>query len=43
MNDEALKLYRELLKKGYITQKDSQTLWECVEDADVFDDLSEMG
>ncbi|MCR4991969.1 MAG: DUF6063 family protein [Lachnospiraceae bacterium] len=43
MNDEALKLYRELLKKGYIAQKDSQALWEYVEDADVFDELSEMG
>lgn len=43
MNDGTLKLYRELLKKGYISQRDSQILWNYVEDVDVYDELCEMG
>ncbi|MBR6475382.1 MAG: hypothetical protein IKS98_08020 [Lachnospiraceae bacterium] len=43
MNDGTLKLYRELLKKGYISQRDSQVLWNYVEDVDIYDELCEMG
>lgn len=43
MNKSALKLYHELMKKGWIERDDNSVLWSFVEDAEVRDELDQMG
>ncbi len=43
MNVDAIKLFHELMKKGWIDRNDSGLLWNLVEDVDTRDDLDLMG
>ena len=43
MNKSALKLYHELMKKGWIDRDDNSVLWSFVEDSEARDELDQMG
>ena len=43
MNKSALKLYHELMKKGWIDRDDNSVLWGFVEDPEARDELDQMG
>ena len=43
MNKSALKLYHELMKKGWIDRDDNSVLWSFVEDPEARDELDQMG
>ena len=43
MNNNSLKLYHELMKKGWIDRNDSSLIWNYVEDEAVRDELEQMG
>lgn len=43
MNKSALKLYHELMKKGWIDRDDNSVLWSFVEDPDARDELDQIG
>ena len=43
MNKKALKLYHELMKKGWIARDDNGVLWSYVEDPETRDELEQMG
>ena len=43
MNKSALKLYHELMKKGWIDRDDNSILWGFVEDPEARDELDQMG
>ena len=43
MNKNALKLYHELMKKGWIDRDDNSVLWNFVEDPEARDELDQMG
>ena len=43
MNKSALKLYHELMKKGWIERDDNSVLWGFVEDPEARDELDQMG
>lgn len=43
MNNNTLKLYHELMKKGWIDRNDNSLLWNVVEDLEARDELDQMG
>jgi len=43
MNKNALKLYHELMKKGWIDRDENSVLWSFVEDLEARDELDQMG
>ena len=43
MNKNALKLFHELLKKGWIDRDDNSVIWSFVEDSEARDELDQMG
>lgn len=43
MNQASLKMYHELMKKGWIDRNNNSLLWNYVEDADARDELDQMG
>ena len=43
MNKNALKLYHELMKKGWIDRDENSVLWSFVEDPEARDELDQMG
>lgn len=43
MNNRTLKLFHEIMKKGYIDRNDNSSLWNYTEDADARDELDQMG
>ncbi|MDD6196313.1 DUF6063 family protein [[Clostridium] aminophilum] len=43
MNKSALKLYHQLMKKGWIDRDDDGVLWGLVEDSEARDELDQMG
>jgi len=43
MNNNALKMYHELMKKGWIDRDDNSLIWNCVEDTEARDELDQMG
>ena len=43
MNKNALKLYHELMKKGWIDRDENSVLWNFVEDPEARDELDQMG
>jgi len=43
MNRDALKLYHELMKKGWIDRDENSVLWSFVEDPEARDELDQMG
>lgn len=43
MNKSALKLYHELMKKGWIDRDDNSVLWSFVEDPEARDELDQIG
>lgn len=43
MNKSALKLYHELMKKGWIDRNDNSVIWSYVEDQEARDELDQMG
>ncbi len=43
MNNNSLKLFHELMKKGWIDRNANSLLWNHVEDIDVRDELDQMG
>ena len=43
MNKNALKLYHELMKKGWIDRDENSLLWSFVEDPEARDELDQMG
>ncbi len=43
MNKSALKLYHELMKKGWIDRDDNSVLWSFVENPEARDELDQMG
>lgn len=43
MNKNSLKLFHELMKKGWIDRNENSLLWNCVEDPDAREELDQMG
>ena len=43
MNGGALKLFHELMRKGWIDRNDNSLIWNLVEDAQARDELDQMG
>lgn len=43
MNNSALKLFHELMKKGWIDRNDNSLMWNLVEDNEARDELDQMG
>lgn len=43
MNNNSLKLYHEIMKKGWIDRNEHSLLWYCVEDEEARDELDLMG
>ncbi len=43
MNKCALKLFHELMKKGWIDRNDNSLIWNLVEDSEARDELDQMG
>ncbi len=43
MNNSALKLFHELMKKGWIDRNDNSLIWNLVEDVEARDELDQMG
>ena len=43
MNNNSLKLYHEIMKKGWIDRNEHSLIWNCVEDEDARDELDQMG
>lgn len=43
MNNNSIKLYHELMKKGWIDRNDNGLIWNYVEDADARDEIDQMG
>lgn len=43
MNNNSLKLYHELMKKGWIDRNENSLIWNCVEDEEARDELDQMG
>ncbi len=43
MNTNALKLFHELMKKGWIDRNDNSVIWNHVEDMEARDELDQMG
>lgn len=43
MNQNTLKLYHELMKKGWIDRNENSILWSCAEDETARDELDQMG
>lgn len=43
MNSNSLKMFHELMKKGWIDRNDNSLMWNYVEDAEARDELDQMG
>lgn len=43
MNVNTLKLYHELMKRGWIDRDDNSIIWSCAEDQEARDELDQMG
>ena len=43
MNSNSLKLYHELMKKGWIDRNENSLIWNSVEDEEARDELDQMG
>ena len=43
MNNSVLKLFHELMKKGWIDRNDNSLMWNLVEDNEARDELDQMG
>jgi len=43
MNSNSIRLYHELMKKGWIDRKDSSAVWNCAEDPEAREELEQMG
>ena len=43
MNKQALKLFHDLMKKGWINRDDNGILWSYFENPEVKDELDQMG
>jgi len=43
MNNNSLKLYHELMKKGWIDRNENSLIWNSVEDEEARDELDQMG
>ena len=43
MNGSALKLFHELMKKGWIDRNENSLIWDLVEDSEARDELDQMG
>ena len=43
MITETLKLYHELMKKGFLDRNENTIIWSYVEDSDIRDELDQMG
>lgn len=43
MNNSALKLFHELMKKGWIDRNDNSLMWNLVEDNEARDELDQWG
>ena len=43
MNNSAVKLFHELMKKGWIDRNDNSMMWNLVEDTEARDELDQMG
>lgn len=43
MNTNALKLFHELMKKGWVDRNENSILWNYAEDSDARDELEQMG
>lgn len=43
MNNNSIKLYHELMKKGWIERNDNSLIWNYVEDVDARDEIDQMG
>lgn len=42
MNNSALKLFHELMKKGWIDRNDNSLMWNLVEDNEARDELDQI-
>ncbi len=43
MNNKSLKLYHEIMKKGWLDRTEHSLIWNCVEDEEARDELDQMG
>lgn len=43
MNGNSIKLYHELMKKGWVDRNENSLIWNCVEDESARDELDQMG